>query len=91
MQCIVFQDECIVELLSAVVGVAKSDSSHLLTRHSAVYCVKLIARRLTHKHHHLHLTQVLLYVCTTPPFVLRKLSQNLNRQSLKISVRVNCA
>ena len=46
-----------MELLGGVVGVAKRDSSHLLTRQSAVYCVKLLARRLAHKHHS-HLTQV---------------------------------
>jgi xanthosine utilization system XapX-like protein len=53
------QDECLVQLLGAVVGVAKSDSSHLLTRHSAVYCVKLLARRLAHNNHHSNLTQAL--------------------------------
>ena len=66
------QDECLVELLGAVVGVAKSDSAHLLTRHSAVYCVKLLARRLAHGNHHTHLTQVL----STPHFPLSLISSH---------------
>ena len=55
------QDDCLVELLSAVVGVAKDDSAVLLTRHSAVYCIKLLARRLTYKHHTEQLIQVIVH------------------------------
>ena len=52
-----------MELLSVVVGVAKDDSTYLLTRHSAIYCVKLLARRLTNKYHP-PLTQVCTSYCT---------------------------